>query len=47
MKKLFAYIKTQTPMLIAAIAVGAASMFSAIPCGGPFYEPKMPESLKK
>lgn len=47
MKKLFSQIKASLPMLIATIAVGAATLFSTMPCNGPYYEPEMPEELVK
>jgi len=33
-------------VLLAVIAI-AANAFAATPCGGPYYEPEMPEKLRK
>ncbi len=31
---------------LAAVFAFAANAFAATPCGGPYYEPEMPEKLK-
>ena len=31
----------------AALAIVAAKVFAVMPCHGPYYEPEMPEELKK
>ena len=40
-------LKTAVVKKLAAIAERSAKAFAAAPCGGPIYEPKMPEKLKK
>ncbi len=32
--------------VVAAVFAFAANVFAAAPCGGPFYEPKLPEKLR-
>lgn len=32
---------------LAAVFAFAANAFAATPCSGPYYEPEMPEKLKK
>lgn len=47
MKKLMAFLSSSMLVLFGAIAVGAAQLFAAAPCGGPYYEPELPEELVK
>ena len=34
-------------LAFAALAIVAAKVFAVMPCHGPYYEPEMPEKLKK
>ena len=47
MKKLTTFLSSSALALFDVIAVGAAQFFASTPCGGPVYEPELPEELIK
>lgn len=45
--KIKAKIVAAVVTVLAAVFTFAANVFAAAPCFGPYYEPKMPEKLRK
>lgn len=47
MKKLLSTLTKTLPAACAALAVIMANVFAGMPCHGPYYEPELPEELRK